>query len=169
MKNHTNFPDIRIGQGIDAHKFAADRKLILGGIEFEGCTGLLGHSDADVCVHALMDALLSAAGLGDIGRLFPDSDVQYKDASSIKLLEKVCGAVAETGYRLLNADITVMCEEPKIAPKEAKMRSVLAESMQAIGGARCNLSIKGTTTEEMGFPGRREGILATAVCLLYRE
>lgn len=157
---------LRIGHGIDAHAFEAGRTLVLGGVEFEGHDGLAGHSDADVCVHALMDSLLSAAGMGDIGRIFPDSDAKYKDASSLVLLDDVCSRLAKRGYILINADIVIVCESPVIAPHIGRMRAKMTEHMKDICKGDVNLSIKGTTMEKMGFTGRQEGILATATCLL---
>lgn len=159
---------LRIGHGIDAHAFEAGRKLILGGVEFEGHAGLAGHSDADVCTHALMDALLSAAGMGDIGRMFPVSDAKYKDADSLVLLGDVCRRLAAAGYILINADVIIVCESPVIAPHSTDMRTKMAEHMQDICRDDANLSIKGTTMEKMGFTGREEGILATATCLLLK-
>lgn len=154
---------MRIGHGFDAHRFAQGRKLILGGVEIPFELGLAGHSDADVLVHALMDALLGALGEGDIGRHFPDTDEQYRGADSLKLLEQIIDLVQEKGMSLVNADITVVCQCPKLAPYLASMQSNLA--------AVCNttperINIKATTTEKMGYTGRGEGISAHAVLLL---
>ena len=153
----------RIGQGVDVHAFAEGRKLILGGVDIPHIKGLAGHSDADVLVHALMDALLGALALGDIGKLFPDSDNAFKDADSLKLLQKVIGLDAFKNVSLVNADITVIAQKPKIAPFTEQMRRNIAAVLE------CDLSqisIKGTTTEKLGFCGREEGITASAVVLL---
>lgn len=153
----------RIGQGVDVHAFAEGRKLILGGVDIPHIKGLAGHSDADVLVHALMDALLGALALGDIGKLFPDSDNAFKDADSLKLLQKVIGLDAFKNVSLVNADITVIAQKPKIAPFTEQMRRNIAAVL------KCDLSqisIKGTTTEKLGFCGREEGITASAVVLL---
>lgn len=153
----------RIGQGVDVHAFAEGRKLILGGVDIPHIKGLAGHSDADVLVHALMDALLGALALGDIGKLFPDSDNAFKDADSLKLLQKVIGLEAFKNVSLVNADITVIAQKPKIAPFTEQMRRNIAAVL------KCDLSqisIKGTTTEKLGFCGREEGITASAVVLL---
>lgn len=154
---------MRIGHGFDAHRLAGRRKLILGGVEIPYKLGLLGHSDADVLVHALMDALLGALGAGDIGRHFPDTDEQYQGADSLKLLEQVMKLVQAKEMSLVNADITVVCQRPKLAPYLTEMQSNLA--------AVCNttperINIKATTTEKMGYTGRGEGIAAHAVVLL---
>ena len=153
----------RIGQGIDVHAFADNRKLILGGVEIPHKKGLAGHSDADVLIHALMDALLGALALGDIGKLFPDNDDTFKDADSMKLLEKVISLDAFKNVSLCNADITVIAQKPKIAPHTDQMRQNIANVL------KCDISqisIKGTTTEKLGFCGREEGIAATATVLL---
>jgi 2-C-methyl-D-erythritol 2,4-cyclodiphosphate synthase len=154
---------MRIGFGFDAHRFEAERKLVLGGIEIPFKQGLLGHSDADVLTHAIIDALLGAAGLSDIGKLFPDRDPKYKDVSSLTLLAEAIKLVRAQGFKVVNVDSVVICEEPRIAPH--------VEEMQRKLGAALNLdprhvSIKGKTTEGMGFTGRREGIAACAVALL---
>lgn len=157
---------LRIGTGFDVHRLVEGRKLILGGVEIPWENGLEGHSDADVLVHALIDALLGAAALPDIGRLFPDTDEAYKGISSIALLDKVGMLVSEKGYKLANADITVICQQPKLAPYIDEMKVNIARSLgvepEAIG-------IKATTTEKLGFTGRGEGIAAEAVCLLEGE
>ncbi|MCI5159633.1 MAG: 2-C-methyl-D-erythritol 2,4-cyclodiphosphate synthase [Candidatus Electrothrix sp. AUS1_2] len=154
---------MRIGHGFDAHRLAEGRKLILGGVEIPYELGLAGHSDADVLIHALMDALLGALGAGDIGRHFPDTDEQYRGADSLKLLERVMELVRAKKMRLVNADITVVCQLPKLAPHLATMRTNLA----AVCGASAEqINIKATTTEEMGYTGRGEGISAHAVVLL---
>ncbi len=141
-------PSLRIGHGYDAHRLVADRPLILGGIEIPHPTGLLGHSDADVLTHALCDAILGALGAGDIGRHFPDSDPSYKNISSLKLLDRVITAANEQGYSLSNADITVIAQEPKLAPHFPAMREKLAAVCRTDQNA---INLKGTTTEKMGF------------------
>lgn len=157
---------LRIGHGYDVHRFDASRPLYLGGIAIPESPGLLGHSDADVLLHALMDALLGAAGLGDIGQWFPDSDPKLKGIRSTLLLNRVMAALAEHGYGLENADMTVMAQVPKLAPHIAKMRAALAARL---GVAENRINIKATTTEGLGFVGRKEGIAAQAVVLLTRR
>lgn len=154
---------MRIGHGYDVHRLVNGRKLILGGVEVEYEKGLLGHSDADVLTHALMDALLGAAALGDIGKLFPDNDDAFLDADSVKLLKKVCAVVKEHGYKLGNADCTIIAQRPKLAPFIDKMRETLASAMDVPISA---LSIKATTEERLGFTGEGLGIAAHAVCLI---
>ena len=154
---------MRIGYGFDVHAFAEGRKLILGGVEIPYEKGLLGHSDADVLTHALMDAMLGAAGLGDIGKLFPDTDEKYKGISSLVLLEEVKAQVEGRGYRLANADITVICQKPRLRPYIDEMTRKL---VQVLAEAENTINIKATTTEKLGFTGRGEGIAAEAVCLL---
>ena len=154
---------MRIGHGYDVHRLVNGRKLILGGVEVEYEKGLLGHSDADVLTHALMDALLGAAALGDIGKLFPDNDDAFLDADSVKLLKKVCTVVKEHGYKLGNADCTIIAQRPKLAPFIDKMRETLASAMDVPVSA---LSIKATTEERLGFTGEGLGIAAHAVCLI---
>ncbi len=154
---------MRIGHGYDVHRLVNGRKLILGGVEVEYEKGLLGHSDADVLTHALMDALLGAAALGDIGKLFPDNDDAFLDADSVKLLKKVCAVVKEHGYKLGNADCTIIAQRPKLAPFIDKMRETLASAMDVPVSA---LSIKATTEERLGFTGEGLGIAAHAVCLI---
>ncbi len=153
------------GLGIDAHRFAPDRPLVLGGVRLRDTDGLAGHSDADVVVHALMDALLGAAGLEDIGHYFPDSDPACAGADSVELLRQVVRLLHERGWRVANADVVVVCEEPRIAPHRPSIKRALAPVL-AIPEER--LGIRGTTTEGMGFPGRGEGILAQAVALIER-
>lgn len=155
--------ETRIGTGFDVHKLTENRKLILGGVEIPYEKGLLGHSDADVLLHALMDAMLGAAALGDIGRHFPDTDPAYEGASSMVLLEKVTEILADVGYRLANADVTVICQKPKLAPYIDEMRQNIAE---AAGTDVSRISVKATTTERLGFTGRGEGIAAEAVCTI---
>ncbi len=152
---------MRIGQGFDAHRLVAGRKLILGGVELPYHLGLAGHSDADVLTHALMDALLGALGEGDIGRHFPDTDEQYLGADSLKLLELVMDLVKARKMRIINADITLICQQPKLAPHIPAMQT----NLNAVCGAE-QINIKATTTERMGYTGRGEGISAQAVVLL---
>lgn len=154
---------IRIGHGYDVHRLTEGRKLILGGVEIPCEKGLLGHSDADVLVHAVMDAMLGALALGDIGKLFPDTDSRYEGADSIALLERVTEIVAEKGFRVGNIDCTVICQSPKLAPHIGKMRENIAAA------ADCDISqisVKATTEEGLGFTGAGEGIAAHAVCVL---
>lgn len=154
---------MRIGHGYDAHRFAENRKLVLGGITIPHSHGLAGHSDADVLTHALCDAILGALGAGDIGRHFPDSDAAFKDIYSIKLLKEVIATAHKKGYTLGNADITIVCQAPKLAPHIDEMKNVLSKSCDS---APESINIKATTTEKMGFPGRKEGISCHAVVLL---
>lgn len=155
--------DLRIGHGYDVHRLAGGRKLILGGVEIPWEKGLLGHSDADVLVHAVMDALAGAARLGDIGKLFPDSDPEYEGADSLKLLEKVCARVRQAGFDIGNLDSTVIAQRPKLAPYIDRMRENLAAACGIDPG---RVSVKATTEEGLGFTGSGEGIAASAVCLL---
>ncbi len=157
---------MRIGHGYDAHRLVEGRKLILGGVEIPFEKGLLGHSDADVLVHALCDALLGALAEGDIGRHFPDSDPRFKGVDSLKFLARVVAMAGEKGYRLGNADVTVVAQRPKLASYFAAMRQKLAEVCRVSPQA---INLKGTTTEKMGFVGREEGIAAHAVVLLVKE
>jgi len=154
---------MRIGQGYDVHRLVAERPLILGGIEIPYEKGLLGHSDADVLLHAISDALLGAAALGDIGAHFPDSDPAYRGADSAELLRAVGDLVRGAGYEIENIDSTVVCQAPKLAPHIASMRERIAEVLALPVGA---VSVKASTEEHMGFTGRGEGIAAHAVCLL---
>ncbi len=153
----------RIGQGFDVHAFERNRDLILGGVKIDYPLGLLGHSDADVLTHVVMDALLGALCLGDIGKLFPDTDNAYKGADSVKLLERVYEKVQEKKYEIVNIDATVICEKPKIRPYVDKMRQILANALKT---EIDNVNIKGTTTEKLGFTGREEGIAALCTALL---
>lgn len=157
---------IRIGHGYDVHKLVPERKLILGGVEIPNSLGLLGHSDADVLTHAIMDALLGAAALGDIGQHFPDSDPQYGGIDSQLLLKEVCCLIREEGYEISNLDATVIAQKPKLVPYLEKMREKLAESMEI---DLSQLNLKATTEEHLGFTGREEGISAHCVCLLSKE
>lgn len=154
---------MRIGHGYDVHKLVEGRKLILGGIEVPHTLGLLGHSDADVLTHAIMDSILGAAALGDIGQHFPDNDDRYLGADSTVLLCRVMELIREKGYRIGNLDATVIAQKPKLMPYLPQMRKKLAEVME-IGEDRLNL--KATTEEHLGFTGRQEGISAHCVCLL---
>ena len=154
---------MRIGHGYDVHRLVSDRKLIIGGCEIPHTHGLLGHSDADVLTHAIMDALLGAAALGDIGKLFPDTDAQFEDANSLVLLDVVCQKIRSAGYKISNIDATIIAQKPKLAPFIYKIRENIANV--------CNIdisqvSIKATTEENLGFTGKLEGISAHAVCLL---
>lgn len=155
--------EIRIGTGFDVHRLVEDRKLILGGVEIPYEKGLLGHSDADVLVHALMDAMLGAAALGDIGKLFPDNNPAYAGADSMKLLARVCEVLKEHGWALGNADMTVICQRPKLAGYIQEMRQRIAE---VCGVSEDRISVKATTTEKLGFTGRGEGVAAEAVCTI---
>jgi 2-C-methyl-D-erythritol 2,4-cyclodiphosphate synthase len=157
---------LRIGHGFDVHKLVEGRKLILGGVEFESPRGLEGHSDADVLTHAVIDAFLGAAGLGDIGMHFPDSDPAYRDASSIGLLEIISKAVGAMGFEVGNVDATIVAESPRIGPKRAEIVGNLAE---ATGIDPERINVKACTTEGLGFPGRSEGIAAYAVVLLEED
>ena len=157
------FPPFRIGQGYDVHQLVEGRKLILCGVEIPHSLGLLGHSDADVALHALMDALLGAAGLGAIGRHFPDSDSRYKGIDSRKLLAEVMNKLREAGFRPSNADVTIVAQKPKLAPFIPQMENNLASALD-LPVSRIN--VKATTTEHLGFEGRMEGISAYAVCLI---
>lgn len=154
---------MRIGHGYDVHRLTAGRKLILGGVEIPHTVGLDGHSDADVLVHAVMDALLGAAKAGDIGRLFPDSDPQYRGISSLLLLEKVAAILREKRWRVGNLDVTVLAQRPKLAPHVPQMEENLARVLN-ISPEQVN--IKATTEEGLGFTGACEGIACHAVCLL---
>lgn len=154
---------LRIGHGMDVHRLVEGRKLILCGVEVPHTLGLLGHSDADVATHALMDALLGAAALGDIGKLFPDTDMQYKGADSIGLLRVVMQRLKEKGYRPVNADVTIVAQKPKLRPYIDAMRARLAEAMELEVEL---VNVKATTTEQMGFEGEEKGMSAHAVCLI---
>ena len=157
---------IRIGHGYDVHKLVEGRKLILGGVDIPHETGLLGHSDADVVVHAIMDAMLGALALGDIGKHFPDNDPAYSGADSILLLKRVAEIISEQGYSIGNIDSTIICQAPKLAPHIDVMRKSISE---AIGCDISRVSVKATTEEKLGFTGAKEGISAHAVCVLYRK
>ncbi|MDO4269392.1 MAG: 2-C-methyl-D-erythritol 2,4-cyclodiphosphate synthase [Eubacteriales bacterium] len=154
---------MRIGHGYDVHKLAAGRRCVIGGVDIPHETGLVGHSDADVLTHAVMDALLGALALGDIGRHFPDTDELFKGADSLALLRHVAAMVDGQGWRLCNLDATVLAQAPRLAPHIAQMRENLAA---AIGCAVAQVSVKATTEEGLGFTGKREGVAAHCVCLL---
>ena len=154
---------MRIGHGYDVHRLVEGRDLILGGVNIPHKTGLLGHSDADVLTHAVMDALLGAAAMGDIGKLFPDSDPAYKGADSLLLAREVSNRISAAGYRIGNIDATVIAQAPKLAPHIPQMRENLAK---ALGIALENINVKATTEERLGFTGEELGIAAHAVCLL---
>ncbi len=157
---------MRVGHGFDVHGLVAGRKLIIGGVEIPYHLGLAGHSDADVLLHAICDALLGAAALGDIGIHFPDSDPRYKGADSRELLREVARLVGESGYRVSNVDATVIAQAPRLAPYIAAMRDNIAADLHLpLDG----INVKATTTERLGFTGRGEGIAAEAVCLVRRR
>lgn len=157
---------IRIGQGYDVHQLAEGRPLILGGIEIPHRKGLLGHSDADVLLHTITDAALGAIGAGDIGKHFPDTDPEFKDADSRKLLQEIWQLVKEQGYELGNVDCTVIAQKPKLAPHIEEIRSSVAELLEADVS---KVNVKATTNEKIGFLGREEGIAALAVILLTKR
>lgn len=161
----TDFRNLRIGQGMDVHALVEGRKLIIGGVDIPHEKGLLGHSDADVLVHAVCDALLGGIRAGDVGKLFPDTDPAYKDADSLVLLSRVAETVRAAGFDILDVDSVVAAQAPKLSPYREAMRENLAHAM---GIAVDNVGVKATTTEHLGFEGREEGISATAVCLLAR-
>lgn len=154
---------MRIGHGYDVHKLVSERKLILGGVDIPYVKGLLGHSDADVLLHALADAILGAIGEGDIGKHFPDTDPTYKGADSIKLLRHVMSLAKDRGYCIGNVDATIVAQKPKLASYIPQMRQNIAAALETDAG---NVNVKATTTEELGFCGRGEGIAAYAVALL---
>jgi len=154
---------MRIGHGYDVHKLVEGRDLILGGVKINHHLGLLGHSDADVLLHAVSDALLGAAGLGDIGKHFPDTDPQYKGADSLKLLQIVGEKVSEAGYRISNIDVTMIAQKPKLKDHIPQMRSNIA---RALNMEESRVNVKATTEEWLGFTGREEGLSCHAVCLL---
>lgn len=157
---------IRIGNGYDVHRLTEDRLLILGGVKVPYTKGLLGHSDADVLVHAIMDALLGAAALGDIGKLFPDSDPKWKNADSIKLLEEVSDRLQKRGYTIINIDSIILAQAPKLAPYILQMRHNIAEAASV---SVEQVSVKATTEEGLGFTGIGQGMAAHAVCLLDKK
>lgn len=157
--------NFRIGHGFDVHAFAEGRRLILGGVDIPYAQGLAGHSDADVLLHAICDALLGAAGLGDIGRHFPDTDARYQGIDSRELLREVVARLAAEGWRAVNVDATLIAQAPRMAPHIATMRENIAADL---GVTVASVNVKATTTERLGFTGRGEGIAAEAVCLIQR-
>ncbi len=157
--------EYRVGVGLDAHALADGEQLVLGGVEIDYERGLVGHSDGDVIAHALIDALLGAAGLGDIGSLFPSGEPAWQGASSLDLLRRAYAEVRRAGYELVNADCVLVAEEPRLAPHRDEMRRRLSA---AIGGAPEQVAVRATTTDRLGFTGRGEGLAAQAVALLRR-
>ncbi len=166
MRDKIEVSEMRIGTGYDAHKLVSGRRLVLGGVDIPHSMGLLAHSDGDVLVHALMDALLGAMGAGDIGEHFPDSDAAFKDVSSLELLKRVGQILRDAGYELVNADMVLIAEKPKLMPYRDKMKSNIAENLE-VNLER--IGIKATTTEGLGFCGREEGIAAQAVCCIKQK
>lgn len=154
---------MRVGMGYDVHKLVENRKLILGGVEIEHEKGLLGHSDADVLLHAIMDSILGALALGDIGKHFPDTDEKYKGADSMKLLEHVYNLIKEKGYVIGNLDATIIAQAPKMAPHIQKMRENIARVLNTDIN---NVNVKATTEEGLGFTGNKEGVSSQSICLL---
>lgn len=165
MENKVILPAFRVGCGYDVHKLVPDRKLILCGVQVPYELGILGHSDADVALHALMDALLGAAALGDIGKHFPDTDERFKGADSMKLTEHVVGLLAERGWHINNVDVTIIAQRPKLASYIPAMRTKVAA---VLGIDEDAVNVKATTTEKLGFTGRGEGIAAEAVASLIK-
>ena len=165
MDNKIAMPQFRIGSGYDVHKLVEERRLILCGVEVPYELGLLGHSDADVALHALMDALLGAAALGDIGKHFPDTDMDFKGADSVKLTEHVVSLLKEQGWQINNVDVTIIAQRPKLAGYIPAMRAKVA---QVLGIDLDCVNVKATTTEKLGFTGRGEGIAAEAVASLVK-
>ncbi|MBB6675024.1 2-C-methyl-D-erythritol 2,4-cyclodiphosphate synthase [Cohnella nanjingensis] len=157
---------IRVGQGFDVHQLTEGRDCIIGGVKIPYDKGLLGHSDADVLLHAISDAVLGALALGDIGKHFPDTDPAFKDADSVKLLERVWALVKERGYKLGNADATIIAQAPKMAPHIPAMVEVIARALEA---EATQVNVKATTSEKLGFTGRGEGIAAQAIVCLVRD
>jgi len=158
--------DYRIGHGFDVHRFRPGRKLILAGVEIPHNKGLMGHSDADVVLHALINALLGAMGQGDIGMRFPDTDPRYKDISSGKLLKAVLRSMRQQGFQLINADVTLVAQTPKLSPYYAAMRTTVAKLLRVVAD---QINIKATTTEKLGWTGQGKGMAATAVVLLKKQ
>ena len=165
MSDTLKLPQFRVGSGFDVHRFAEQRRLVLCGIDVPYEKGLLGHSDADVALHALMDAMLGAAAMGDIGKHFPDTDERFKGADSVKLTEHVVWLLQEKGWRINNADITIIAQQPKLAKYIPAMRSKVASVLQI--EEEC-VNVKATTTEKLGFTGRGEGMAAEAVVSLIK-
>lgn len=158
--------ELRVGQGFDVHAFEQGRKLIIGGVDIPHDHGLAGHSDADVLIHAICDALLGAASLGDIGRHFPDTDPRFKGIDSRELLRDVTGRLSGMGWRVMNVDATIIAQAPKMAPHIPAMAGNIAADLRVEGSC---VNVKATTTEFLGFTGRKEGIAAQAVCLIVRD
>lgn len=156
---------MRVGIGYDVHQLVDNRSLILGGVTIPHSHGLLGHSDADVLVHAIMDALLGASGLGDIGQHFPDTDPDYKGISSIKLLKHVGDLLGHAGYKIGNIDSVLMCQAPKLSPYMEAMTKMISEALSL---DRSQVNVKATTTEKLGFVGKKEGIASEAIALIYK-
>lgn len=156
-------PNIRVGHGYDVHRFAENRKLIIGGVEIPYTMGLLGHSDADVLIHAVMDAVIGALGLGDIGKHFPDTDGEYKDISSMILADRVYTLLQEQGYSIVNIDATIIAQKPKLAPYISDIKNNIAKVFHVTPD---QVNVKATTEEKLGFTGRLEGISSHAVCLI---
>ena len=154
---------MRIGIGCDTHRLVEDRRLVLGGVEIPYEKGLLGHSDADALIHAVIDALLGAAALGDIGTLFPDNDDKYKDISSLVLLKETARRILEAGYKIVNIDTVIIAQKPKMAPYKEKMAEAMAEALSI---EKSQINVKAKTNERMGFVGREEGIETRAIALL---
>lgn len=161
-----NHPPFRIGQGYDCHALVPGRKLTIGGVSIPHANGLLGHSDADVLLHAITDAILGAAGLGDIGRHFPDTDERFSGADSRVLLREACKRVAAAGYLIGNVDATIIAQAPKMAPHIAQIAAHIAVDLDVATG---QVNVKAKTNEKLGYLGREEGIAAEAVALLYRK
>lgn len=157
---------MKIGMGYDVHAFAKDRKLIIGGVEIEYDKGLLGHSDADVLVHSIMDSILGALAIGDIGKHFPDNEAEYKDISSMELLKRVNLIMKEKSYKIGNIDATIVAQMPKMAPYIEQMKKNVASVLSC---SLDDINIKATTTEWLGFEGREEGIASYSVCLIEKE
>ena len=166
MIETNKFPEFRTGIGFDVHRFDSNRPLILGGVKIREINGLAGHSDADVVLHAICDALLGAAGQGDIGKLFPDTDEKYRNIDSKNLLESVARKLADNNWSVGNVDLVVITESPKISAYSEKMSEVIAEILSVAPGA---VSIKGTTSERLGFTGRGEGIACMATAMIRRK
>ena len=158
--------ELRVGQGFDVHAFEQGRKLVIGGVEIPHDRGLAGHSDADVLTHAICDALLGAASLGDIGRHFPDNDPRFRGIDSRELLRDVAGRLSAMGWRVMNVDSTIIAQAPKMAPHIPAMAANIAADLRVEAGC---VNVKATTTEFLGFTGRKEGIAAQAVCLIVRD
>lgn len=157
---------MRVGFGYDVHRFSPGRKLILGGVDIPYELGLLGHSDADVLLHAVMDSLLGAAALGDIGKHFPDTEMAYKDADSMLLLKKVASLIKKSGYEIVNLDACIVAQKPKISPYREQMVKNIAKCLNI---EENKINVKATTTEKLGFEGRKEGISSHCICLLREE